>query len=48
MRAFTLPDGIDHDHVQASLKEGVLTVAVPKKAAAQAKTVAIKPETTKS
>jgi HSP20 family protein len=47
-RAFTLPDGIDHEHVQASLDAGVLTVAVPKKAAAQGKTIAIKPEAPKS
>ena len=42
MRTFTLPEGIDGDHVQADLKEGVLTVAIPKKAGAQAKTIAIK------
>lgn len=42
-RMFTLPDGVDTEHVHADLKEGVLTVAVPKKATAQAKTVAIKP-----
>ncbi|HET7754056.1 MAG TPA: Hsp20/alpha crystallin family protein [Anaeromyxobacteraceae bacterium] len=30
-RAFTLPDGIDGDHVQADLKDGVLRVTVPKK-----------------
>ena len=41
-RTFTLPEGTDLDHVQAELKEGVLTVAVPKKAPAQARTVAIK------
>lgn len=42
LRSFTLPDSIDADHVQADLKEGVLTVAVPKKADAQARTIAIK------
>lgn len=42
LRAFTLPDGIDGDHVQADLKEGVLTVAIPKKVGAQAKTIAVK------
>ena len=42
MRAFTLPDGIDGNHVQADLKEGVLTIAVPKTAGTQAKTIAIK------
>ncbi len=41
-RAFTLPEGIDADHVQADLKEGVLAIAVPKKAGAHAKTIAIK------
>jgi HSP20 family protein len=43
VRTFTLPDDIDHDHVGAELKEGVLTVSVPKKAAVPAKTIAIKP-----
>ncbi|HET7503511.1 MAG TPA: Hsp20/alpha crystallin family protein [Kofleriaceae bacterium] len=42
VRAFTLPDGIDPEHVVAELKDGVLTVVVPKKAIAQAKTIAIK------
>ncbi|HEX8110789.1 MAG TPA: Hsp20/alpha crystallin family protein [Kofleriaceae bacterium] len=42
LRTFTLPEGFDGDHVQAELKDGVLTVVVPKKAAAQAKTIAIK------
>jgi HSP20 family protein len=42
LRTFTLPDGADLDHVQADLKEGVLTVAVPKKAPTQARAVAIK------
>ncbi len=42
LRAFTLPEGIDGDHVQADLKEGVLTVAVPKMAGTKAKTIAIK------
>ena len=42
LRAFTLPSGIDADHVHADLKDGVLCVVVPKKAVAQGKTVAIK------
>jgi len=42
MRTFTLPAGIDGDHVHAELKDGVLCVMVPKKAAAQGKTIAIK------
>lgn len=46
-RAFTLPEGADLDHVQAELKDGVLTIAVPKKAVVQPKTVAIKTAETK-
>jgi HSP20 family protein len=42
LRTFTLPAGFDGEHVQAELKDGVLTIVVPKKAAAQAKTIAIK------
>jgi HSP20 family protein len=42
MRSFTLPDGIDGDHVHAELKDGVLSVVVPKLAVAQGKTIAIK------
>jgi HSP20 family protein len=48
VRAFTLPDSIDSDHVTAELKDGVLTVAVPKKASAQTKTVTVKPGEAKS
>ncbi|HEX7841490.1 MAG TPA: Hsp20/alpha crystallin family protein [Kofleriaceae bacterium] len=47
LRTFTLPDGIDGDHVHAELKDGVLTIVVPKKAVAQAKTIAIKGGETK-
>ena len=42
LRTFTLPEGFDAEHVQAELKDGVLTIVVPKKATAQAKTIAIK------
>jgi HSP20 family protein len=42
LRAFTLPAGIDADHVHAELKDGVLCVVVPKKAIAQGKTITIK------
>jgi HSP20 family protein len=42
LRTFTLPEGFDAEHVQAELKDGVLTVVVPKKPAAQARTIAIK------
>lgn len=42
-RAFTLPDGIDGDHVRADLKDGVLTVVVPKRAETQPRKIAIGP-----
>ena len=42
LRTFTLPDGFDGEHVHAELKDGVLTIVVPKKAVAQARTIAIK------
>lgn len=41
-RSFTLPEGIDGDKVSANLKEGVLSVTVPKKPEAQPKKVSIK------
>lgn len=41
-RAFALPDGVDTEHVHAELKDGVLMIALPKKAMAQTRTVAIK------
>ena len=34
-RAFTLPDGVELDKIEASFNKGVLTVALPKTAAAQ-------------
>jgi HSP20 family protein len=40
-RAFTLPADIDADHVRSDLKDGVLTLAVPKKIDAQTKKIAI-------
>lgn len=42
MRSFTLPDGIDGEHVHAEMKDGVLSVVVPKLAVAQGRTIAIK------
>jgi len=48
MRAFTLPENIDSEHVAADLKEGVLTVVIPKKAGTVAKTIAIKSASVKS
>ncbi len=48
MRAFTLPEGIDGEHIRAELKDGVLTVLVPKTPAAQPQKIAIKPPEKKS
>ena len=47
-RTFTLPDGIDGDHIRAEMKDGVLTVLVPKLPEARPQKIAIKPETKKS
>lgn len=41
-RTFTLPAGCDLDHVKAELKEGVLTLVVPKKEATQPKRISLK------
>lgn len=40
-RSFTLPEGINGDQIQADLKEGVLTIHVPKTAEAQPKRISI-------
>jgi HSP20 family protein len=40
-RSFTLPDGADLEHAKTELKDGVLTLAVPKKPGAQSKKIAI-------
>jgi len=40
-RAFTLPEGADAEHAKSELKEGVLTLVVPKLSAAQAKKIPI-------
>jgi len=34
-RAFQVPDGVDADKIQASFKNGVLTVTLPKSSEAQ-------------
>jgi HSP20 family protein len=50
-RSFTLPDGIDLDHASAELKEGVLTITVPKKPEVMPKKIpfgASTPDKTKS
>ncbi len=38
-RAFTLPDGIAADKIHAELKQGVLTLSIPKKPEAQPKKI---------
>ncbi len=38
-RSFTLPEGIDGDHVRAELKDGVLTLVLPKKPELQPKKI---------
>ena len=40
-RIFTLPEGIDEAHVKAELKEGVLTLVVPKLPELQPKKIAV-------
>jgi HSP20 family protein len=40
-RSFSLPDSVDGEHVTAELKDGVLTVNVPKRPEAQPKKIAI-------
>ncbi len=47
-RSFTLPEGIDGEHIRADLKDGVLTILVPKKPEAQPQKIAIQPEEKKS
>jgi HSP20 family protein len=42
-RSFTLPDGVDGDHVMAELRDGVLTLTVPKKPEIQPKKIQLKP-----
>ena len=43
-RAFTLPEGIDVEHIRADLKEGVLTLILPKKPEVQPKKIDVKTE----
>jgi HSP20 family protein len=39
VRAFSLPDTVDAEHVKADYKNGVLTVTLPKKEVAKPKTI---------
>lgn len=41
-RVFTLPAGVDVEHARAELKEGVLTVLLPRNAEAMPKKIAVK------
>lgn len=41
-RSFTLPEGVDAEKVDADLKDGVLTVTVPKKPEVQPKQINVK------
>jgi HSP20 family protein len=47
-RSFTLPDGADVEHAKSELKEGVLTLVIPKRANAQAKKIQISTPGSKS
>jgi HSP20 family protein len=40
-RAFTLPEGVDAEHVRAELKDGVLSLVIPKKPEVQPKKIAV-------
>lgn len=40
-RAFTLPEGVDPNRIHADLRDGVLTIDVPKTAEAQPKKIAV-------
>ena len=40
-RTFTLPDGVDLEHAMSELKDGVLTLVIPKMAAALPKKITI-------
>lgn len=40
-RSFTLPNGVDLEHAKSDLKDGVLTLVVPKQAEAQSKKIPI-------
>lgn len=42
-RAFTLPEGVDADHVSADMTNGVLTLTIPKRPEAQPKKISLKP-----
>ena len=41
-RTFSLPEGVDAEHVRAELKDGVLTLVVPKKPEVQPRKILLK------
>ncbi len=41
-RSFVLPDGADSEHVHTELKDGVLTIALPKKAEVKSRKIEVK------
>ena len=41
-RSFTLPEGIDADHVDADLRDGVMTIRVPKLPETQPRKIALR------
>ena len=41
-RAFTLPEGIDEDSIDAEFSNGILTIILPKKPVEQPKKIAVK------
>lgn len=43
-RSFTLPEGVDGEHVSAELKDGVLTLVMPKTPEVQPRRIALKGE----
>ena len=43
LRTFTLPDGIDRDRIAATVKNGVLTLTLPKSAAARPRKIIVQP-----
>jgi HSP20 family protein len=47
-RSFTLPEGADVEHARSELKDGVLTLMIPKRPGAQPKKIAISAGTSKS
>jgi HSP20 family protein len=46
-RTFSLPEGVDAEHVRAELKDGVLTLVVPKRPEVQPRKITIRAETPK-